>query len=70
MNLEIDATYENGVLRPDQPLPLQEQERVHVSIQARSSSARAGYGLIRWNGTPEELDRFIEDPEQGISGAS
>ena len=32
MPLQVDAVYENGVLRPLQPLDLKEHERVVVSI--------------------------------------
>jgi predicted DNA-binding antitoxin AbrB/MazE fold protein len=39
MSLTIEAVYENGVLRPDQPLPLKEHERVKVTIQAAGSVA-------------------------------
>lgn len=35
----IDATYEGGVLKPDRPLPLDEHERVRISVT--SAPARA-----------------------------
>lgn len=30
----VEATYENGVLRPSEPLPLKERERVEIVIRA------------------------------------
>ena len=33
MTITTEATYENGVLRPVRPLPLQEQEKVEVVIR-------------------------------------
>ncbi len=33
MTLTVEGTYENGVLRPAQPLPLKEFEKVEVVIQ-------------------------------------
>ncbi len=33
MPMEAEATYENGVLKLDKPLPLREHERVIVTIQ-------------------------------------
>ena len=33
MALQVDAVYENGVLRPLQPLDLEEHERVVVSVE-------------------------------------
>ena len=32
MTLTIEAVYENGVLKPAQPLPLKEQERVQLTV--------------------------------------
>jgi len=68
--LEVDAVYENGMLKLDQPLPLQEHERVRVTIQVRTSRARQTSGLIRWTGSAEELERIAIDPEFGIAGGS
>ena len=36
MTLTVEATYENGVLRPGRPLPLQERENVEIVIHRRS----------------------------------
>jgi predicted DNA-binding antitoxin AbrB/MazE fold protein len=33
MNVTGEAVYENGVLRPDQPLPLNDRQRVRISVQ-------------------------------------
>jgi len=33
MSLTVEATYENGVLKPSQPLPLKDHEKVVVTIQ-------------------------------------
>jgi predicted DNA-binding antitoxin AbrB/MazE fold protein len=33
MTIKVEATYENGVLKPAQPLPLKEQEKVEVVIR-------------------------------------
>ncbi len=32
MTRQTDAVYENGLLRPLQPLPLRESERVHLTV--------------------------------------
>ncbi len=34
MSIQMEAVYENGVLRPLQPLPLTEHQRVTVAIDA------------------------------------
>jgi len=36
MSLEIEAVYEDGVLKPEKPLPLKEHERVTVSVKPAS----------------------------------
>ncbi len=33
MTFTVEATYENGVLRPAQPLPLRERERVEIVVR-------------------------------------
>ena len=45
MSLEVEATYENGVLKPDAPLPLSERERVTVQIRRESNIGQSA-GLI------------------------
>lgn len=33
MTITVDATYEDGVLKPAQPLPLSEHEKVRVTVE-------------------------------------
>jgi predicted DNA-binding antitoxin AbrB/MazE fold protein len=42
MPIEVDAVYQNGILRPLQPLDLAENERVVVSITQEASDAGLG----------------------------
>ena len=46
MTFEVHATYENNTLRLDQPLPLQESERVVVVVKSTASRIRQSAGLI------------------------
>jgi predicted DNA-binding antitoxin AbrB/MazE fold protein len=62
MTITTEAIYENGVLKPVQPLPLKEHETVHVTIEPRISRAERTAGMIRWTGDPEELEHFAMDP--------
>ena len=64
--LEIEAVYENGVLKPTQPLLLEEHQKVCLTIQVKTSRIRQSAGLIRWKGSAEELERIAMDPEFGI----
>lgn len=65
--ITIEATYENGVLKPAQRLPLKEHEKVRITIQQAAADAGAvaskGYGLLRWTGSAEDLDYLITDVE-------
>ena len=74
MSFTVDAVYENGVLKPTQPLPLNEHQQVRVTIQATTEQTprqvdeaeqivRRSYGLIGWTGDVETLRRVAEDPE-------
>ncbi len=69
MAIVVEATYENGVLKPAQPLPLGEHEKVRVTVEPAQRWAERTYGLLRWTGDPETLRRIAEDPEFGIREA-
>jgi predicted DNA-binding antitoxin AbrB/MazE fold protein len=66
MAITVEAIYENGVLRPEKPLPFQEHQRVQISVQPKQSIARESAGLLRWRGDWETLRRLAEDDEFGI----
>jgi predicted DNA-binding antitoxin AbrB/MazE fold protein len=63
MPLTVEATYENGVIRLDEPLPLAEKQRIKVTIHEPNLATQKGYGLIRWTGSLEDLDYLIDDVE-------
>jgi predicted DNA-binding antitoxin AbrB/MazE fold protein len=72
MSLIFEATYENGVLKPHQPLPLKEQEKVLVTLDTPADVQKAldaverSYGVLGWTGDIEALRRVAEDDEFGI----
>jgi predicted DNA-binding antitoxin AbrB/MazE fold protein len=66
MSITIDATYEDGVLKPSSPLPFKEHEMVRVTLVPKISLARQTAGMIPWTGDAETLRRIAEDPEYGI----
>jgi predicted DNA-binding antitoxin AbrB/MazE fold protein len=77
-SLLIQAVYENGVLKPDRPLPLAEHERVQVSIhpalqqpcsEITDDPVRASYGMLGWKGDAETVERLALDPEFGVEEA-
>jgi predicted DNA-binding antitoxin AbrB/MazE fold protein len=63
MILTIEAVYENGVLKPMQPLPLSEHEKVRVTVEAKTNWVEATAGMMGWKGSAEEADYFAMSPE-------
>ena len=63
MPLEVEATYESGVLKLDKSLPLHEHERVTVQVRPHTSRSRMNAGSIKWTGDAEILRKIAEDPE-------
>ena len=35
MSITVEAVYENGVLKPSEPLPFKEQEKVQITVVVR-----------------------------------
>jgi predicted DNA-binding antitoxin AbrB/MazE fold protein len=66
MNLTVEAIYQNGVLKPAQPLPLQEAEKVRITIEPAVTWAERTAGMLSWTGDPELLRRIAEDDEFSI----
>ncbi len=63
MTLTVEAIYENGVLKPAQPLPLKELEKVQVTIEGKTSLIMQAAGIMEWTGDAETLERIALDPE-------
>ncbi|HEX7376632.1 MAG TPA: antitoxin family protein [Pirellulales bacterium] len=63
--LIIEAIYENGVLKPIQPLPLQEREHVRITVESPSNLVRATAGLIACTDT-QLIERIALDAIEDI----
>lgn len=63
MTIVFEAVYENGVLKPIQPLPLKEHEKVRLTIQPDTTWVKATRGICGWKAGHEEAERFASDPE-------
>lgn len=61
--LEIEAIYANGILKPTQPVALEERQKVRLFVETKRSRIRQSAGLIPWKGSAEELERIAIDPE-------
>ena len=66
MAITVEAIYENGVLKPTEALPLQEHEKVRITLEPQISWAERTAGMLKWTGDPELLRRIAEDDEFGI----
>jgi predicted DNA-binding antitoxin AbrB/MazE fold protein len=67
MSIDFEAVYENGVLKPTKPLPLQEHKKVQGTIRTERGIARQTAGMIPWTGDAETLERIATDPEFGLA---
>jgi predicted DNA-binding antitoxin AbrB/MazE fold protein len=63
MAVTIEAIYEDGVLKPTQPLPFPEHEKVQVTVSLLGGKLHEAYGIMGFRGTAEEADYFAADPE-------
>lgn len=63
--LIIEAIYENGVLKPVQPLPLQEREHVRITVESPSNLVRATAGMIACTDT-QLIERIALDPIEDL----
>jgi predicted DNA-binding antitoxin AbrB/MazE fold protein len=66
MSIEIEATYENGLLKLDRALPLADHQRVRLTIRTSTTVARSSYGIMGWEGSVDVLRRVALEPEHGI----
>jgi predicted DNA-binding antitoxin AbrB/MazE fold protein len=62
MNITVDATYENGVLKPAEPLPLKEHDKVRVTVHTFTNWVRETAGIIPCN-DHELIEWAAKDPE-------
>jgi predicted DNA-binding antitoxin AbrB/MazE fold protein len=63
MTITIEATYDNGVLKPAQPLPLRERQHVRVTIHRPNSLADQTYGMIGWSGDADTFGHLLQESE-------
>jgi predicted DNA-binding antitoxin AbrB/MazE fold protein len=59
MNLETEATYENGVLKLDKELPLANGQRVKLTLYHPGGRARASAGIFRWRWRREDFETLL-----------
>ena len=63
MTITVEATYENGVLKLAKPLPLDERQKVQVTVDTAKSPLLEAYGIMVFTGSSELAEYFAMDPE-------
>jgi len=67
--MDVEAVYEHGTLKLPCALPLPEGQKVTITIHPTGSAVERFYGMIPWKGDLEELDRWLNDPDEGQWGS-
>jgi predicted DNA-binding antitoxin AbrB/MazE fold protein len=75
----FEAVFENGVLRPDRPLPLAENQRIRLSVDLLAQEKpltesdieliNETSGMLGWTGDAATVERIAMDTEFGIHGS-
>lgn len=68
MGLEIEAIYENGILKLPRELPLVDGAAVRITIHPPRRAGAIKHTGVPWSGSQEELERFLSDADEGIWG--
>jgi predicted DNA-binding antitoxin AbrB/MazE fold protein len=63
MAITVEAVYENGVLKPCQPLPWKDGERVRVAVSSLDSPILKAYVIMGFKGIAEEAEYLALSPE-------
>ena len=63
MAVTVEAVYENGVLKPSEPLPWKDGERVRVAVSSLDSPLLKAYGIMGFQGTAEEAEYLALHPD-------
>jgi predicted DNA-binding antitoxin AbrB/MazE fold protein len=66
MTITVEATYENGVLRPLTPLALAEQEKVQLIVRRSSVLSDKLFGIGGCGGNAETFDRPFQESEPAL----
>ena len=57
--LELEAIYEDGILKLPRKLPLPAGQRVSITIHPPGGAVKRLVGLVPWQGSREDLDYLI-----------
>jgi predicted DNA-binding antitoxin AbrB/MazE fold protein len=57
--MDIEAVYEDGVLKLPRELPLQPGQKVTITIHPTETAGQRLRGQIQWKGSQEDLDYLL-----------
>ena len=63
MAITVEAIYENGVLKPIQPLSLKEHEKVRLTIEPATTWVERTAGMMGFKGTAEDAEYCAMSPD-------
>jgi predicted DNA-binding antitoxin AbrB/MazE fold protein len=66
MTIDVEALYENGMLKPVRPLPLKENEWVRVTVHSHKTLAEQTAGMMGWKSDAETLERLLAENEEEV----
>jgi predicted DNA-binding antitoxin AbrB/MazE fold protein len=69
MALEVEAIYENGILKLLGALPLEQGQKVRITIHAGGSAVDRLYGMLKWSGSQADLDYLLGPDNRSGVGA-
>ena len=59
MTMAVDAIFENGVLKPLNPLGLAEQQRVHLIVETNATAVPPAQAKWHWQESQAIQDGFV-----------
>jgi predicted DNA-binding antitoxin AbrB/MazE fold protein len=68
--VDIEAVYDQDTLKLPRALPLQDGQKVTITIHPTSGPVQRRRGLIQWKGSVEDLDILILSEENDPLEAS
>jgi predicted DNA-binding antitoxin AbrB/MazE fold protein len=57
--MDLEVVYEHGTLKLPHELPLQEGQKIKITIHAAGGVGQRLHGLIQWKGSQEDLDYLL-----------
>jgi predicted DNA-binding antitoxin AbrB/MazE fold protein len=70
MTIDVDAVYENGVLKPERPLELEDKAKVHVTIEVKTASPAEDDDPTGWKAAREFIGMWKDAPARSSTSLS